>query len=384
MESFDICMIVHNDVIHDGRILKEATTLARQGWKVVVLGITLTKLDLPEEETLNGFSIVRVTPRLFRGWFSGRFGLFLPLIFMFPAMSIKLRQINARVYHAHDFPAILQLALSAMLGRVFVYDSHELFFDRPLPDLPKPIEWLVKSLRILEKPIARRGRAFITVNDSIADILSDRLEIPRPVVLRNVVDTRDFSSPAVRFPTEPAHKVIVHSGNLMYGRSLPELVSALVHLPEDIVLVFLGKGVLKPALQQQAETLGVRHRVFFVEPVQPNEVSSTIAQAEMAVVLMSQDGKNNQLSLPNKLFEAVGAGIPLVTSPNVEIARLVEHYNMGVTCDNTDPRSIADAVLTILCGGYAEYKQNAQRARKALNWEVEEKKLIALYKEILD
>src|SRR5690606_20141444 len=139
-------------------------------------------------------------------------------------------------YHAHDFPGLLQLALTGFLGRSYVYDSHELFFDRPLPDLPKPIEFLIKCMRPLEKPLARRASGVITVNDSIADRLSETLGVKRPIVIRNAVDIRTLAPSEARFPIH-GRRVIVHSGRLASGRHLVEIVSSLAYLPDDVALV---------------------------------------------------------------------------------------------------------------------------------------------------
>ncbi len=101
----DICMIVHSDVQHDSRVLREAGSLAAAEWRVA-LGISLTTEKFPRQEGVNGFTIIRVTPKLFRRWLSGRMHLLLPLIPMFPVLSYRLRQIRARICHAHNFTGL--------------------------------------------------------------------------------------------------------------------------------------------------------------------------------------------------------------------------------------------------------------------------------------
>ena len=91
-----------------------------------------------------------------------------------------------------------------------------------------------------------------------------------------------------------------------------------------------------------------------------------------------------QFAMPNKFFEAVAAGLPLVYGTTQEVSRLAQAYDFGVACDPNDPRSIAAAILKALePETNAAYRVNAVKAREHLNWEREEQKLVALYQQIL-
>src|SRR5687767_13852046 len=107
----DICMFVHNDVTGDGRVLKEARSLALQGWKVIVVGIALGQKDSVEVEIVSNFTVIRVRPRLFRSALPGTLGKLLRLAIAVPSAAQKLRQTRARVYHGNDFVGLLMLAL---------------------------------------------------------------------------------------------------------------------------------------------------------------------------------------------------------------------------------------------------------------------------------
>lgn len=383
--SVDICMIVHNDVRHDGRVLKEAGSLAKHGWHVVVLGITLGKENLPEEEQINGFTIIRVTPKLFRGWLPGRLGLLLSIVPTLPAMALRLRSIKARVYHANDFPGLLHTWLAGLGGRTIVYDSHELYFDRSLPDLPGIVKLMMKLLRPFEKPMARRAQGMITVSDGFADRFVETLGVERPVVVRNAVDLRTLQPSGMTFPTGDK-TVVIHTGYLLPGRHLHELVLSSHHLPDNFAVILIGRGGSeKQRLEKLVEEQNLQDRVLFLPPVSVDTVATTMQQAQVSIVLTTFMDLGYKLTLPNKLFEAIAAGIPVVVGPSDEIVSIVERYDMGVICDPTDPKSIADAILEVLKPeNYARFKQGAERAREDLNWEVEEKKLIALYEGILN
>ncbi|MBI5670293.1 MAG: glycosyltransferase [Chloroflexi bacterium] len=382
MTPVDICMVVHNRVDHDSRVQREAAALAAQGWHVVVVGVAMDGDIPPETEVMDGYTVVYVAPRLLRRWLPGKTGKRLRILASWVLVARRLRQINARVYHGHDFTGLLSIALAGIRRRPVVYDSHELFFDMKIGGQFR-LNDLMRLLRPLEKVLARRAAAVITVNDSLADHLAQKLDIPRPLVLWNTVDLRRSEPPAATFPLD-GKSVVVHSGGMSYGRHLPELVAALAHLPPEVGLVLLGDGYLKDSLLQQAQSLGIADRVAVVPTVPVKTVAPTLAQAQVAAVLISSAATSFHFSLPNKLFEAIAAGLPVVASPIPEVKALVDRYGLGLTCDPTDPAAIAAAIRTILQPEqYKRFRTNAEKAREELNWEHEEKKLIALYQRLL-
>lgn len=377
----DICMFVHNDVTSDGRVLKEASSLAAQGWKVVVVGVALGQKESAEVEIVSNFTVIRVRPRLFKRAFPGTLGKLLRLIIAVPSAAHKLRQTRARVYHGNDFVGLLMLALAGIWQRPVIYDSHELFFDRyPKGLFNYPLKYLIWTLRPLEKILARRAVAVITISDSLADLLAKNLKVARPVVVRNAVDVREMTAP-VAIERQSGQRIVAHSGSLLGGRHLPELVMSLKYLPQDVSLALIGDGKLRNQLVELAKNSGGADRLLTIFPVTPFNISSTLAQTDVAVVLTSPD---YQIALPNKFFEAVAAGVPLVGTALPEVKALIERYDLGTLCDPADPASIAEAVMRVLAPeNYNRYKNNALNARNELTWEGEEQKLIALYRSIL-
>jgi hypothetical protein len=91
----DTCMFVHNDVSSDGRVLKEAASLAAQGWKVAVVGVALGQKELPEVETISNFSVIRITPRFLRRALPGTLGKLIRLAIAVPAAARAMRRAHA-------------------------------------------------------------------------------------------------------------------------------------------------------------------------------------------------------------------------------------------------------------------------------------------------
>jgi glycosyltransferase involved in cell wall biosynthesis len=374
-------MIVHNDVRHDSRVLKEATSLAAHGWKVVVVGVSL-RGDLPEYEEMYGFTVLQVKSRFFKGKAQGRMQQLLKVLLAWFTVNSLLRSIKTRVYHAHDFTGLFQLATAGIWRRPIIYDSHELFFDRPFADVFAPIRYLIYAMRPLEKILARRAMGVITVSNPIADRLTETLRVPRPIVLYNAVDIRRTQPASITYETG-GRKIVVHSGNIVDTRHLPELVEAISILPDEIALVLMGDGPIKNRLIAQAESLGIGERLVLVPPVSPPSIAPTLAQADIAAVLTTSTITNHNFSMGNKFFEAIAAGLPLVMGPNKEAAQLLKEYELGIICNPSDPTSIADAIRTLLLPeNQARYRANAVKARDVLNWEAQERKLIEFYEHI--
>jgi glycogen(starch) synthase len=382
-QPIDICMFVHNHVTSDSRVLKEATSLTEHGWKVRVVGIPLDGKDYPAREVVNGFEVVRVQSRFLRRLLPGTLGKLLRLSLASVGLAYQLRAANARVYHANDFPGLVMMALAGIWRRPVVYDSHELFFDRWLPGPGYSFKYLWWSLRPIEKFLARRAARVITASEESAEEMARTMGIPLPVALLNAVDLRHLGPAAAVYDTG-GRRTIVHSGNLAQMRNLEQLVTALTYLPDDVAVVLMGDGRLKASLLQQAKDLNVADRLFIVPPVPSASVAPTLAQADAAVVLVATKPLHYDLTMANKFFEAVAAGLPLISSPTTAAARFMQKWDLGLLCDPNDPRAIADAILTILQPeNLARYRANAERARAVLNWENEEHKLIGVYEALL-
>ena len=376
-------MFVHNDVSRDSRVLKEATSLAWHGWRVLIVGVSLDGPPLPEIEEQSGFVIHRVSPGLLLSRAKGTYGKLLRLLVALPAIARIMRTANARVYHAHDFTALLMMALAGIWRRPIVYDSHELFFDRFPSDRPYLLKYVIRLFRPLEKLLARRAVAVITVSSMFAETLQRTLGIAPPTILLNVVDLRTLE-PAVPLERHAGTAVVAHSGLLIQGRHLAELVSTLRLLPETVTLALIGDGYFRERLVAQAVAEGTADRLIMVYPVTPFNIATTLSQADVAAVLITSTRKSYDLTLPNKVFEAIAAGLPMIASPTTALAQLFETNDLGILCDPTDPQAIADAIQRLLePATLARYRAGVAEAKRVFNWEIEEKKLVALYTRLL-
>ena len=173
----------------------------------------------------------------------------------------------------------------------------------------------------------------------------------------------------------------------LYGtsrsRGVENLILSVPYLDEG-VLAFVSWGSLEDELKALAREQSLTDRVFFTEPVLPSEVVGYITSASVGVVTPLRVSFNHYYALPNKIFDYINAGLPVVTSNFPALRAVVEGYHLGKICDPEDPRDIAAAINWVLADKdrYEELKRNALEAAKVFNWENESKKLLDVYERL--
>lgn len=298
----------------------------------------------------------------------------------------------ADVHHAHDFDALPAAAAAARRDRSrYVYDSHELFTDWR-PNALQPW-WLRLAIGLRERQLARGAAAVVTVNDEIARILTARFRIRPPAVLYNCPPrpTSDRVAPLRETAGVPPEvPLAIYHGAFVPDRGLAEIAAALREPGlEALHVVFLGYGPLRDWLADLAGDPAFGGRLHLLDPVPPEDVPAWVAGADVAVMPIGPQTRNLVLSTPNKLFESLAAGVPVVASDFPGMRRIVlgdPLGPLGAVCDPTDPASIARAIRSILALPPAERAALRSRCRQAAlerwNWETEGAKLVALYERL--
>jgi glycosyltransferase involved in cell wall biosynthesis len=181
---------------------------------------------------------------------------------------------------------------------------------------------------------------------------------------------------------EPRRRTVLYHGNLSADRGIEPLVTAAEGV-DGAALAFLGGGSLQATLDGVATRPAWRGRMVILPPVPPDDVIPWVAGADISACLIEPTTINHRLSSPNKLYQAIAAGVPVLASDTGPIREDVERYDVGITCDPADPPSIAAALASLLglpADRYDELRANARRAHlEELNWERESAKLVAIY-----
>ena len=362
-----IAVLVSNDLNHDQRVLKTCATLEREGWKPVLIG-----REMPESKPLKvPFEAGRLRLPFKRGA-----GFYAAL--QLGLLGALLRT-DADAIWANDLDTLLPAFLIARIkGLPLVYDSHE-YFTEAAGLTGRPFQrgvWLM-----VERAIFPRLKSVITVNEGIADAYFSRYPRARggrPFVVRNMPRMREKAAPSsvnwrerLGIPTEVPF-LIVQGAYLDKDRGVVQAVEALqVHTASYLVVV--GAGEEWEWAQSQVDQLNGR---LVVLPKMPfDELCSLTASADVGLSLDQGVHGNYLMSLPNKLFDYIHAGIPVVASPMPEVVRVVEAWSIGRVVRDSTPTGIAEAVDAVLARSTSEWSAVCAEAAAALHWGMEERQI---------
>jgi glycosyltransferase involved in cell wall biosynthesis len=375
-----VCMLLHKSVAFDTRVRREASALTEAGHEVTVVHLPPPGTGASGELDDLPFGLRSATLPRGRRW--------LPHAPRLGAEAARLAQRGASLrpdaVHAHDAAMLLPGLLAARRsGAKLVYDSHELATGVPY----RGRSWAT-VVTAVERLGAPRADGVITVSDGIAAELKRLYGLNRlPTVVRNVPDT---PPPGARPVADLRERLgvggvplIVHQGAAVPGRGCETLVRAVASL-DDVHLVLLGaSNADAERLRALAEEGGAGERLHALPTVPPGEVLSHTAQADVGVSLLEDSCDNHRMALPNKLFEYLAAGLPVVVADLPEAGRLVRERGVGWCTDSGDPESVAAALREALARrGDTGTRRRVAAAGRELRWELEKQRLLDLYGEL--
>jgi len=362
--------VVHLTSVHgatDTRILhKECTTLAGCGYDVVLVapgnqrapaeGVRHHAVPLPNNRIDR---LTRTVWHVFRAAVAER----------------------ADVYHFHD-PELILVGLALRLrGARVVFDVHE---DIGLDIQTKP--WIPARSRAL---VSRGARAILRVaqgcfsaivpaTPSIAASFSHR----RTVVVRNYPRLDELADGDGGPPHALRPNAAIYLGAITRVRGLEQMLEAIASpaMPPGASLLLAG-DFEDAATRERAARLPGWERTVALGHLRRDQVAATFASARIGLLVL-QPYESFEESLPTKLFEYMGAGLPVVASKFLRCRELIERYDCGVAVDPRDPDEIAEAMRRLFASPAAAAAMGArgrQAVRARYQWEPEGKRLIALY-----
>jgi glycosyltransferase involved in cell wall biosynthesis len=264
--------------------------------------------------------------------------------------------------------------------QTYIYDAHEYFAGLTLVQnrMLRRLTWLP-----FEKWIVNKSTGVLTVSEPIVEQYLKRYpKLKKITVIRNLPCLQSVQTHLPE--TQQIHyqqRVICFFGYFMEGRGLVNLLHAIKEIP-GVLLLLAGEGEIKQTLVALAETLKIDHRVHF-RPFIPNkDLISFISQAYIGVSLLEPISDNHRYALPNKLFECMMAGLPILAS-DIETHRYyIETYDVGMVVDATSPSSIRDGIMHMLQDQkqWEKWHKNCFTASGKLNWQLEAEKLKAEFR----
>ncbi|MGL4174364.1 MAG: glycosyltransferase [Actinomycetota bacterium] len=376
-----VLMLVWTSVHTDTRVLREAQTLVEAGWHVHIIGraipadfvapqgISTSSVGAPPASTTR----TRQLSQLER---TGRW-ILLPehvssrlRAWQRAALAIGLEH-SADIVHAHDFSALpVGAALADTWGVPLVYDSHELWCGRPRAGRPTPVQSRRETRR--EQRLGDRADVVLTVGAGIADALSERYRWPDIRVVRNTFPKRDHVSAAL---AEPMVKPIgaVYAGRIAPYRELEVIAAASRTI--DVPITLVGPADADYLTQFDPGLAQIRASCT------SDQVDQLLTEQGLALVTHSDRWENHRLALPNKLFQAVRVGVPVIATDVGELARTVREYDLGELYSPGDSVGMGQAIERAIAR-YQQLSDQVRQASDALGWEVDAQVLKQVYRDL--
>ena len=360
---------VINDLVTDQRVNKSCLTLQKAGFEVLLVGRRQRKSPPMDERTYKTHRMKLLFEKgpLFYAEYNVRLFIFL----LFHRCDCLL---------SNDLDTLLpNFWIAKLKGEKLIYDSHEYFTEVPeLVSRPR----VQRIWKRIEEYILPKMGEMITVNQSIADLFHEKYGI-RVHVIRNIPMRKMLPAPASREEVglnPDKHILVLQGSGINIQRGSEELVDAMAYL-DDCQLVIIGGGDVLPMLKEKVTAKRWDDRVKFF-PRMPYQKMMAITQlADLGFTLDKDTNLNYRFSLPNKLFDYIQAGVPIIASHLPEIERIITDYNIGTFIDNHDPETIAKTIQDSINNekNLALWKNNLIFAAQNLCWENEEEVLLNIY-----
>lgn len=388
----------------DRRTLQQADSLEAAGWQVTILAMPQEKNRYSQEDPrivrietntssirLKDLLLLSIYKKIRRylpmnTYIMQRMKRFVwtflanPESFYLNLFANQLFKFSPQIVMAIDLPMLpVAVALARQSKSSLVYDSHELYSEQEFSSLEK------KRWQYIESKYIHDCHAVITVNSSIASELVRRYKIPPVNIIYNAVHCDDLLANSSLFHQAfnlPAkRKILLFQGGLSKGRNLETLIQAIQYVKNPFIdLVILGDGQLSSTLKKLAISANVKNRVYFHPEVPQKLLLKYTQSADAGLIPYQATCLNNYYCTPNKLFEFIAAGLPILASDLPEISNIINTHKIGLTGRLSTPKEIA-RMIDVFFQDEKLYqcKQNVLMARKTFCWRHEEKKLIKIF-----
>ncbi len=354
-----IVLTVTSDPAYDQRMIRICTSLQAAGYDVLLIGRHRpNSRELPPRP----FRQRRIRQRIDRGkafYALYNIKLFFALLF-----------VKADCFCAIDLDTILPVYYASRIRRKpRVYDAHELFCEMEEVVTRPPTQ---KMWYAIERHTVPHFPFGYTVNESYVREYR-RMYGVQYAIVRNATVLRPLGIPA------KPEKIILYQGAVNHGRCFPELIAAMREV--DARLVICGEGNFYEEAQALVRQYGLEQKVTFTGYVKPEELAAYTLRAYIGITLFVATSLSNELSLANRFFDYMHAGVPQLGMAYPEYEAVNSQFEVASLLREVTPQTIAAALSRMLRDEryYQRLQENCLRAREIYCWQKEEERLLAVY-----
>lgn len=368
-----IVVSVISDLVTDQRVHKTAAFLHSEGADVLLVGRKLPN-SLPISRP---YKVLRLKLWFTKGPFLfAEFNIRLFFFLLFKKMDVLV---------SNDLDTLLANYLVAKIRRKeLVYDTHEYYTGMPeLEGRP-----LVKGIwETIERFIFPHLKHIYTVNESIAGLYREKYgkqiavvrNIPPMLCREKWPDRVDLSLP------QDKRIIILQGAGINMNRGAEEAIMATKYMDDGVILLIIGGGEVYAQLKELVIKEDLQDRVIFKPRMPYDELIAYTRVADIGLSLDKDTNINYRYSLPNKLFDYIQAGVPVLCSNLVEVANIVNTWQLGVVTLSHEPEHLAMQITGMLKNSeqYQKWKINLQKAAQTLNWDKEKHNLYEIYSPLI-
>ncbi|GHO82072.1 glycosyltransferase [Dictyobacter formicarum] len=390
--SLHVCMHVVRNAQSDVRLQRNAATLAAAGYQVTVLDVAAPDHQQPLETPAYQVKHIGVGQQFEltrferHGWFKASS--------VFIRGTIALLKQSADIYHACELTALPACYVAARLRRKpLIFEAYELpLQDVPLVAMSRSRRFFYAIMKSCLRYLLARCAAVITVSPPIVQELQRRYRVPQIILLRNLPHYRASEKTdnlRQHLGLSPRTRIALYQGNIQPDRGLERLVRAAAYLEPEHVIVIMGQnvGTTRAELKQLIMLQQVDAHIKIIPAIPYNILLEWTSSADIGLTIIPLDyTRNMRMCLPNKLFEYIQAGLPVLSSPLEAVREILTTYDVGCVARSMDPADVGKAINTMLSNEaeLIRMRTNAlQAARQDLCWEKEGLKLLRLYQQLL-
>jgi len=276
----------------------------------------------------------------------------------------SLERLSFDVIVAHGIDTLpISVKLSKQKRAKLVFNAHE-YYPREFEENKEWVKTVQPFYNYLCKSYISKTDLFINVSENIRQEYLKNFNCDS-IVINNAANYFDLT------PLICKNKIrMIHHGAAIKSRNFHLMIDCVEQLDERFTLDLMIVPTDKEYYEELFKKLKGHPKIRIIEPVEFNMIVKHINQYDIGLYILPKSNFNNEMALPNKFFEFIQARLMLAISPNPEMARLIKEFNLGVIADDYTPSSLARRLNSLSFGEVTEFKENAHKASKVINAEV--------------
>ncbi len=360
-----ILVSAFSNLYTDQRIEKVCETLHQSGYEIELIGNDWGGEG--EMERSYPFTRIKQSSKSLKGAY--------PEFNWLLYFELKKKANKNTILLANDLDALLPNVLIAKkLNIPLVFDSHEIFTE--MPGLQGKITQ--KIWRFLERNLVPNIKYMMTESFGYAEWFKNQYGV-NAVVVRNIPKR---ITEKITIPTNNP-KILLYQGVINQSRGIPQAILATKFL-DNVIFKIVGDGPKRAEYEALVKRENLEDKVNFLGKLIPTELRKITKTADVALSIEENGGVSYLYSLPNKVSDCIQARVPLVLINFPEMMRIYNQFQVGEVVENHDPKNLAEKIKTVIKNGRAYYQPELERAAQELCWEMEEPKIINLFKQVVD